>query len=1203
MSFEIEAEGADTYEVFRGFENPQENGTTESRALQLLARLPKPAIVKDEEGRTLLHLACVNGWYDVAKVLIHTYFCIPTLNSVRYGTPLHQACAGGNLDIVRHLVHDHNCDPKCKSGDGTTPLHYASSCGKIDVAKFLINGQGCDVNCRRNGGATPLHEACAGGHLEMTEYFLNLLCDPKCIDNAGTTPLHYACSYGHINIAKCLIQVWHCPPNCRKDDGSTPLHEACAGGHLDIVQYLVTEQNCDPDTEDSAGWTPLHYACYNHGHMTVVQYLIGEYNCDPKCRSNNDGTPLHIACAGGNIDIVRCLVLEHRCSPTRARNGGITPLHEACSGGHLNIVKFLILEKHCDPECTDDSGATPLHYACSKGHVDVAEYLVQEQRCFIQPKSNNGVTPLQRACTGGHLDIVKFLVSDCSCNIKDNLWYLPSPVQIAYDNNHIDIVAFFLAKQDQTSTGFLSRFFRRKVPIKKLEDELLHHPFFKLFVVGEAEVGKSTLIKALEHKLSEVNRFDLAGRFRTVTGVEPHTAGIIPVYIERPSGNIILYDLAGQPEYYSSHAALLQSLVSSPETLVLIVVKLTESVESMVCTLQYWSSIITSLCQQGQEQKKLPSVMVVGSYADSVQSRVYAEQNLSNACKQVKNDIIEQAHRIILNCTRLRTSGLNFISDSIAQQCSRFQQEVQVDMQVNFVNLMINKYLNKNVACRFSRIAEVNGASMNAKLRESGLLPSDNATLCEHLTTLSDHGRLLFLRSKEDIDNSWVILKVDVLLSEVNGTIFAPEYFKQHHDISNNTGVVPYSKIRDIFFKHNPQMIMDFLIHFEFCHKISESEVLQISRTTPRMSESSELCYYLFPALVTVDRPEDSCRSIIEQTHYKSGWCLECEGNDIFPSQFLHILLIRLAFSFALPSDSNRDNPVIQRECNVWTTGIHWQNMDGVEAIVEVVDQSKAVVLMLGCLEGREIACVKLRSDIIRTILQVKSRFSGAVEAREYVIHPVSLPLPSTKQLSKFSIVNLARAVREDKKIITSKEGQNLQMVEISTALHFEPYACLSHKLIIKLRDETVSDQEVSDAYLSDIACDLHPQMAFLQEILEYDVREFAAKCNSEQSPIDSIRQCFLLLRSWKYGRSEENATYKELQIILDHCSVFCGRNPVLLVSQFMDTLITVYSSKCHAQLLVMFCVIIAMCVHLAGAVTHPLVHNLLQSLRYALCM
>ena len=87
----------------------------------------------------------------------------------------------------------------------------------------------------------------------------------------------------------------------------------------------------------------------------------------------------------------------------------------------------------------------------------------------------------------------------------------------------------------------------------------LVQPALKVCVLGNSESGKSTLVKALMSNLVEGGWFNSI-LYPRVTGVEPHTAGIIPYHAHSPKcGRFILYDFAGQYEHYSSsHAAILQ---------------------------------------------------------------------------------------------------------------------------------------------------------------------------------------------------------------------------------------------------------------------------------------------------------------------------------------------------------------------------------------------------------------------------------------------------------------------------------------------------------------------------------------------------------------------------------------------------------------------------------------------------------------------
>jgi len=151
--------------------------------------------------------------------------------------------------------------------------------------------------------------------------------------------------------------------------------------------------------------------------------------------------------------------------------------------------------------------------------------------------------------------------------------------------------------------------------------------------------------------------------------------------------------------------------------------------------------------------------------------------------------------------------------------------------------------------------------------KDDALLPTEPSLLSPLLSSLSDGGHLLYLPNKEDFEAGLVIIDRQALLSEINGTIFAPDNFKQHHDIATSTGVVPKSKVACVFAeKYNIDMILSVLTVFEFCHRMNDSFTLSlIANHDPSRdsaiaiatgNESSE-SYYFFPALVRVEHPTD----------------------------------------------------------------------------------------------------------------------------------------------------------------------------------------------------------------------------------------------------------------------------------------------------------------------------------------------------------
>ena len=196
------------------------------------------------------------------------------------------------------------------------------------------------------------------------------------------------------------------------------------------------------------------------------------------------------------------------------------------------------------------------------------------------------------------------------------------------------------------------------------------------------------------------------------------------------------------------------------------------------------------------------------------------------------------------------------------------------------------------------------------------------------------------------------------------------------------------------------------MTHLDFCYEVDKSEIALISGGQYNTETSQQETYYFFPALVSLQCPTENCQTIIDNI-YKFGWWLQCKSGEYLTSQFLHVLLLRLAFTYVSPSKSPPPDKhplrVEHRQCNVWKNGIHWQNMDGVETIVEVVEQNTAVLVVMGCLEGSQVKCVQLRSAVIQTILSAKKQYSGAIDMKESLLHPDELTKYPLKMSKIFS--------------------------------------------------------------------------------------------------------------------------------------------------------------------------------------------------------
>ena len=112
----------------------------------------------------------------------------------------------------------------------------------------------------------------------------------------------------------------------------------------------------------------------------------------------------------------------------------------------------------------------------------------------------------------------------------------------------------------------------------------------RVFVIGNPGAGKSTLIESLRRE----GYFDFLRKVSEAV-VPLHTAGIIPsIHVSKHYGRVMFYDFAGDPEYYSSHAAILENLASSRkgDNIFIVVADLRKDVMTMEKLLHYWFSFI-----------------------------------------------------------------------------------------------------------------------------------------------------------------------------------------------------------------------------------------------------------------------------------------------------------------------------------------------------------------------------------------------------------------------------------------------------------------------------------------------------------------------------------------------------------------------------------------------------------------------------------
>ena len=957
----------------------------------------------------------------------------------------------------------HNCTEPKGNTSPVSLLHLAAAHGWMDIITDLVTKYKCGIYSKDSNGCTPLHYAIINNHQKVVRYlFKELHNEPMSRDICGNRQLHYFCRYGYLKITQYLISKLECYPSCKNNDGDTPLHFACKNAHLNIAKFLIREAHCNPSCENFNGDTPLHFACSKadnyedaskllhyvckNSKLHTIQYLISEAHCNPFCENNNGDTPLHFACSNGHLNIAMYLINETHCNPSCKNNYGDTPLHFACSNGHLNIAMYLINEAHCNPSCeNDDDGNTLLHYASLNGQAHIVQYLLSTGKVDPLAKNKYDRTPIDWA---------------------------------SKKSNNYDVLKLFQ----------LFPQCKRDFPV---------HTYTKLILTGYSGAGKTTisqLIFLLASKSSGLFSWLSSGR---VTDVECLTAGIIPLHVEskvNEFGNMVIYDFAGQQEYYSSHGAVLEWLMRNSAAIFVCIVDLSQCMDKISESIHYWISFIENACSSAQGSSH---VIIVGSHADLVKSS-QEQKEKSSLVEIIAESRVKQmmyGGLVSLDCRESKTKeARHFRSLLSTSQQAILSSQPSMSLYCHVLYAFLHSKLGKT-GCTLQELTSALDSEND---------PSYKSTLLtESLISLSDKGLILFLQNSKHPQSSWVVVEKEALLREVNGTLFAPYNFKQYRQVASNTGIVPIATLEELFPQYNSEMLVGCLESMEFCHPVDLPALQATNIKATSLSSPSGANHLFFPILVKQHRPGDLPSP-------RFGWCLGCsDPHQFFSNRFLHVLLLRLAFTFSLASVTRSLSPFLQdieRQCEVWQNGICWKSVSGVSTIVEIVDLNRWVIVLVSE-KTREAA--QTCSSVIRMILDLQHQLcSPLVTTCECLISPSLLdryPFDALPDTGLFDLPTVARSMLlHHKLLLDRKEGKN----EFSTdeALSCEPYYLLQPSSVCQLFNQSIASQPVPDP--------------LLQEVLSY--------CQlSHQKPRD----------------------HSEFRECVNKYSIFAGRNPLVSCS------------------------------------------------------
>ena len=603
--------------------------------------------------------------------------------------------------------------------------------------------------------------------------------------------------------------------------------------------------------------------------------------------------------------------------------------------------------------------------------------------------------------------------------------------------NRNNQTAMELAYRDNVNRFSILKMFE---PFEQCRKDFPVESYSKVFFCGNTGAGKSSLAAVIKKRAEKPPNYDFDMFDPPIpvdlltTGINAHTLSSHEV------GNIVLYDLAGHKEYYSSHAAILENLMLNTPAVFAILSKMTDNLDTIKRDLYYWFNFIKNVSLQLSSSRK-SQILVIGSRLDEMTDGYEKISKIVAEVAEKANHSQEYVGFLPMECHCPGGRGVKEFVAKLSYSCKAVLDRSDkisfyCHVQFSFLQLLRNK--ENIIAIRLEKLCLV------LKKRDDPSLPTERSVLLEFLFTLNDKGLILFLKNEDDAE-SWVVIDRAALLNEVNGVLFAPKEFKHVHQyIASNTGIVPISVLEILFPKHNIHMLIGFLRSLQFCHVLKSTTLQQFKTNISALISMPSEDLLFFPSLIYAEPPTDI------KIENGLGWCLWCPyPNQFLSTRFLHLLLFSLSYIYCLPCrniagkivESDPQIQMLARRCDVWTSGIYWEK-DNVEVIVEVTEHYRCVTVITSMNDIKKSR--KVFNNVIKTVLILKSQMHS-FECEEYLI--ASSDVAKVRSLlvidrTLYNIKDIARSVLTKCNVSDDKNTKKVAIEQIVGT--YDPFLCVA---------------------------------------------------------------------------------------------------------------------------------------------------------------
>lgn len=335
------------------------------------------ALTKLESKQTTEKQASINQWFELTKSIIEgspdkfSEELLPSLSKAKDqdGRTLAHVAATHGRAILLQKLKENGFDLDAKDNKGQTPAHLAAQYGHISTLAFLKkNGAEASFNTRNHLGRRPVHVAIQYGQLEALKSYAITGLDLMYLtgDDSWDSPAEVAARYGQAEVLEFLLDLDNI--DFAKDSitfFNKIIHLAIQHGHVNVLE-LLRSRGFDLNT-------PLFYTQSTLAHLAVIynQEKVLSYLKDNKVNFNKTNiaqeTPRKLAQRLGKDDLLKYLPeTASNLSPAERTSNSIsffsafqnTPtrlLTTSCLLLLASEVTFLAL-KYDRPEVMNESG-------------------------------------------------------------------------------------------------------------------------------------------------------------------------------------------------------------------------------------------------------------------------------------------------------------------------------------------------------------------------------------------------------------------------------------------------------------------------------------------------------------------------------------------------------------------------------------------------------------------------------------------------------------------------------------------------------------------------------------------------------------------------------------------------------------------------------------------------------------------------------